>query len=35
MGSASPRVVGGGGGGLQGECLIKGVLYQGTTEGLY
>ena len=34
MGSASPRVVGGGGG-LQGECLIKGVLYQGTTEGLY
>ena len=32
MGSASPRVVGGG---LQGECLIKGVLYQGTTEGLY
>ena len=33
MGSASSRVVGGGG--LQGECLIKGVLYQGTIEELY
>ena len=34
MGSASPRVVGGGGG-VEGGGLIKGGLYQGTTEGLF